>query len=204
VAQQAGWSVPALAEAYLAGGARFIQVRSKHSPSGAFFSLCQDVVGRARKRGALVIVNDRADIARLANADGVHVGQDDLGPVEVRRILGDAAIVGLSTHSIDQLRAGLQLPVSYVAIGPVFPTPTKETGYRAVGTGIVSEAAAVLRDRAADLPLVAIGGITLARAADVIRAGASSVAVISDLLATGDPEARVREYLAVLEGSRLQ
>jgi thiamine-phosphate pyrophosphorylase len=151
-----------------------------------------------------VIVNDRADIARLANADGVHVGQDDLGPVEVRRILGDAAIVGLSTHSIDQLRAGLQLPVSYVAIGPVFPTPTKETGYRAVGTGIVSEAAAVLRDRAADLPLVAIGGITLARAADVIRAGASSVAVISDLLATGDPEARVREYLAVLEGSRLQ
>lgn len=152
----------------------------------------------------MVIVNDRADIARLANADGVHVGQDDLGPVEVRGILGDAAIVGLSTHSIDQLRAGLQLPVSYVAIGPVFPTPTKETGYRAVGTEIVSEAAAVLRDRAVDLPLVAIGGITLARAADVIRAGASSVAVISDLLVTGNPEARVREYLAVLEGSRLQ
>jgi thiamine-phosphate pyrophosphorylase len=204
VAQQAGWSVPALAEAYLAGGARFIQVRSKHSPSGGFLSLCQDVVARARRRGAVVIVNDRADIARLANADGVHLGQDDLGPVEVRGILGDAAIVGLSTHSIDQVHAALRLPVSYVAIGPVFGTSTKETGYGAVGTQLVREAAAVLRQQAAGRPLVAIGGITLERAVDVIRAGARSVAVISDLLSGGDPEARVREYLRVLGAVQIE
>jgi thiamine-phosphate pyrophosphorylase len=88
--------------------------------------------------------------------------------------------------------------VDYVAVGPVFATPTKETGYRAVGTGMVGEARAALLEEGLDTPVVAIGGITLARAPSVIEAGASSVAVISDLLSTGDPEARVREYLAVL------
>jgi thiamine-phosphate pyrophosphorylase len=157
--------------------------------------MCQDVVARARKVDALVIVNDRADIAKLAQAGGVHVGQDDLDPVSVRRILGPDAVVGISTHTVAQVREATMLPVDYIAVGPIFGTSTKETGYHDVGTRFVTEAARVVGIAA---PIVAIGGITLERAAAVIRAGAASVAVISDLLSTGDPEARIREYLRAL------
>lgn len=152
----------------------------------------------AHAAGAILIVNDRADIAKLAGADGVHVGQDDLEPGAVRRLLGESAIVGLSTHVADQVREAAQLPVDYVAVGPVFGTSTKDTGYRAVGAGLVADAVAMLRDAGAPKPIVAIGGITLDRAPDLIRAGAAAVAVISDLLATGDPEGRVRAYLKAL------
>ncbi len=188
----------ALADAYLAGGARFIQIRSKHAASGEFLSLCEDVVKRAHKAGAIVIVNDRADIAKLAAADGVHVGQEDLDPASARRILGGAAIVGVSTHSPDQVRAASALAVDYIAVGPVFGTSTKETGYRDVGTSFVREAAGILEQAGCPKPIVAIGGITLERAPDVIRAGAAAVAVISDLLSTGNPESRVRDYLRAL------
>jgi len=198
VTRRAGWTLPALADAYLAGGARFIQIRSKHSASGAFLDMCEDLVARARKAGALVIVNDRADIAKLSAADGVHVGQDDLDPASARRILGSTAIVGVSTHSTDQIRAVLGMAVDYIAVGPIFGTSTKATGYGDVGTTLVSEAVGMIRSAGAGIPVVAIGGITLDRAAGVIAAGAAAVAVISDLLSTGDPETRVREYLRAL------
>ncbi len=196
--RRSGWTVPALADAYLAGGARFIQIRSKHAASGPFLGMCEDVVTLARKADAIVIVNDRADIAKLAAADGVHVGQEDLDPASVRRILGGAAIVGVSTHSPDQVRAASTSAVDYIAVGPVFGSSTKETGYQDVGTALVSEAVRILEHGGCTKPIVAIGGITLERAADVIRAGAAAVAVISDLLSTGNPEARVREYLRAL------
>ena len=150
----------------------------------------------ARDAGATLIVNDRADIARLAAADGVHIGQDDLAAPAVRRIVGGHAIVGLSTHTVEQLERALLEPVSYVAIGPVFGTSTKDTGYAAVGLSLVRDA--VARAEPAGLPLVAIGGITLERAASVIDAGAASVAVISDLLQTGNPAHRVRDFLRAL------
>lgn len=188
--------MPALADACLAGGARFVQVRAKTMAAGVLLHMCVAVVERAHAAGAAVIVNDRADIARLARADGVHVGQDDLPPAMARQILGDGAIVGFSTHSIEQVRVASRLPVDYIAVGPIFGTTSKETGYSAVGTALVREARKLLSDAGLQTPIVAIGGITLDRAASVIEAGASSVAVISDLLATGDPAARVREYLA--------
>lgn len=196
--RRSGWTLPALADAYLAGGARFIQIRSKHAASGPFLGMCEDVVARARKAGATVIVNDRADIAKLSAADGVHVGQEDLDPASARRILGGAAIVGISTHSPDQVRAASKMAVDYIAVGPIFGTSTKDTGYRDVGTSFVREAADMLRQAGCTTPIVAIGGMTLERAPDVIRAGAASVAVISDLLSTGHPETRVREYLRAL------
>jgi thiamine-phosphate pyrophosphorylase len=155
-------------------------------------------VTRARKAGAIVIVNDRADIAKLSAAHGVHVGQDDLDPASARKILGHPSIVGVSTHTADQVRGAMTMGVDYIAVGPIFGTSTKDTGYRDVGTAFVSEAASIVRLAGCATPIVAIGGITLERAPDVIRAGAASVAVISDLLATGDPEGRVREYLRVL------
>ncbi len=148
------------------------------------------VPGRPARSSSSTIASD---IARLAAADGVHVGQDDLAPKDVRLVVGPAAIVGLSTHTIDQIDAAVMEPVCYVAVGPVFGTATKVTGYEAVGLERVRASAE--RAAAHSLPLVAIGGITLERAADVLDAGANSVAVISDLLKTGDPEARVRAYL---------
>lgn len=202
-AQAAGWTVPDLARACLAGGARFLQVRAKRLSSRDYLAVCDQVVELSRAHGTIVIVNDRADIARLCGATGVHVGQEDLPAVAARRVMGETAIVGLSTHSVEQIGAGLIKPVDYIAVGPVFGTSTKETGYEAVGLELVERAASMARAAARDAdsparPIVAIGGITLARARSVIEAGATAVAVISDLLTTGEPESRVREFLEVL------
>jgi thiamine-phosphate pyrophosphorylase len=154
------------------------------------------MVERASAVGGRVIVNDRADVAWIAGAAGVHVGQDDLPPAMARAILGPDAIVGFSTHSTMQIDAALTNPLSYVAVGPVFGTTTKNTGYAAVGLDLVRYAGHV----SGGLPVVAIGGITLANARSAIDAGAGSVAVISDVLARGDPTARVREFLKALGG----
>jgi thiamine-phosphate pyrophosphorylase len=204
VARQAGWMVRDLARACLAGGARFLQIRAKHLPSGLYLALCDEVMKMALPYEALVIVNDRADVACLCGAAGVHVGQEDLVPRDIRVTIGDSAIVGWSTHTVEQVRAAIAEPVDYIAVGPVFGTGTKKGAYAPVGLDFVREAAAVARTEATSAsqpmrPLVAIGGITLDRARAVIEAGASSVAVISDLLVTGDPESRVREYLRALE-----
>jgi thiamine-phosphate pyrophosphorylase len=192
VCGRAGWTLPDYAAACLDGGARFLQVRAKHAASGWLLETTEAVVRRAEPFGALVLVNDRADIAALAGAGGVHVGQDDLSPADARRVVGAGACVGLSTHTAEQLDAALREPVSYVAAGPVFSTSTKDTGYAPLGLRRIAEIAAVVRGR---LPLVAIGGITLDTAADVLAAGAHAVAVIGDLLAAGDPRARVRQYV---------
>jgi thiamine-phosphate pyrophosphorylase len=192
-AANAGWTLIDLASAYLAGGARFLQVRAKKAASGWLLDTTAAIVERARTCDAIVIVNDRTDVARLAGADGVHLGQEDLGPAAARALVGGQAIVGLSTHTPAQVDAALAQPISYLAIGPVFRTSTKATGYEAVGLDRVRHAASRARTR--QLPVVAIGGITLESAAEVIQAGATSVAVIGDLLSTGDPEGRVRSYL---------
>ena len=203
VAQTVGWSVRELARACLAGGARFLQVRAKRLSSRDYLAMCDEVVELSRAYEAIVIVNDRADIARLCGATGVHVGQEDLPATAARQVAGEAAMIGLSTHTVEQIRAGLLQPVDYIAVGPVFGTSTKATGYAAVGLDLVERAANMARAGARNFgsaarPVVAIGGITLARARSVIDAGAASVAAISDLLTTGKPESRVREYLKVL------
>ncbi len=181
-----------LAAACLNGGARFLQLRAKTLSGAEFLDVAFALVALAHEAGATVIVNDRADIAALAGADGVHVGQDDLPPRYVRRVAGDGVMVGLSTHTLEQVDLALDDPISYLAIGPVFVTSTKATGYEPIGLDCVAGAAR--RAGARGLPLVAIGGITLERASAVIEAGAASVAVISDLLAGNDPEARIRAY----------
>ena len=191
VAGRAGWRCPDLAAAYLAGGARCLQLRAKSIASGLFLELAVRLKALTDAAGATLIVNDRADIARLASA-GLHVGQDDLAPVFARAIVGDAAVLGLSTHTRAQLDAAVLAPIDYVAVGPVFGTTTKDTGYEAVGIEAVRYAAE--RARTHGLPVIAIGGITLERAAEVVSAGAAALAVITDLIAGGDPEARVRAY----------
>jgi thiamine-phosphate pyrophosphorylase len=186
-----------LARAFLAGGARWIQVRAKQMPGGSMLALCEAVVSEARAEGAIVIVNDRADVARLSGAAGVHVGQDDLSVEGARHVLGEEAIVGVSTHDVRQVETALRTSADYIAVGPVFETRTKDTGYAAVGLELVREAAARTNGR----PVVAIGGITLENAPAVIEAGATAVAVISDLL-EGEPERRAAAYVARLETLR--
>ena len=193
VAARSGWTVPDLATAYLRGGARFLQIRAKSTPSVELLGWCEAIIKEARERECIVIVNDYADLAKLSGADGVHVGQDDLSPEEVRRIVGTQAVVGLSTHTLSQIGDGARGLASYLAVGPVSATHTKKTGYNAVGLDMVR-----LAVKTTHKPIVAIGGITLESAPEVLRAGACSVAVISDLLATGDPERRVHEYLETL------
>jgi len=161
--------------------------------------VCEAVVRVAVRYKASVIVNDRADLAMLAGAAGVHVGQDDLTPADARRLLGADALVGLSTHSVEQIQAAIREPISYLAVGPVFGTRTKDTGYSAVGLELVSAAARL----AGPIPVVAIGGITIETAETVLRAGATSVAVIGDLLTEGNPQGRVAAYLQRLDQHRL-
>lgn len=193
VCARASWTLVDYAAACLAGGAKLLQIRAKALAGRDFLEAATAIVARASESGATVIVNDRADIARLSGAAGVHVGQDDLAPAQVRGILGPGSIVGLSTHTAAQLERALREPIDYVAVGPVFGTDTKATGYQPIGVEAVRSAAA--RAAAHDIPLVAIGGITRDRALEVLAAGARSVAMISDLLVGGDPTARVREFL---------
>jgi thiamine-phosphate pyrophosphorylase len=193
----AGWALADLAAACFDGGARLLQIRAKTLPGQAFLDAAGSIVELGRACGALVIVNDRADIARLAGAGGVHVGQDDLTPAHVRAVVGADTIVGLSTHTPEQVDAAMRAAIDYLAIGPLYSTFTKATGYDAVGLDGLRQASRAAS--AAGLPLVAIGGITLERAPELIEHGAAAVAVIGDLLATGDPRARVREYVARLD-----
>ena len=184
-----------LARRFFDGGARLLQLRAKAAASGPLLAWADDICAAAAPCGARVIVNDRADIALMAGARGVHVGQEDLPPEAVRRAAaGKPLEIGLSTHTTAQIAAAAREPVDYIAIGPVFGTGTKDTGYEPVGLGMVREAVRGSLGR----PVVAIGGITLENAPSVLAAGATSVAVISDLLTTGDPAGRVREYLRAL------
>lgn len=194
VAERAGWTPHDLGRAFLDGGARLLQIRAKQLASGPLLTLCDRLVDAAAHRGASILVNDRADLARLSHAAGVHLGQDDLSPAAARAIVGPTAVVGFSTHSVEQVQAALTQPVSYIAVGPVFGTRTKATGYDAVGLALVAAAARL----AGSIPIVAIGGITLENARSVLDAGATTVAVISDLMTGGDPGRRVDAYLQAL------
>jgi len=173
--------------AFLDGGARLVQLRDKTEASASRLALADTVVARAHAAGATIIVNDRADVAAMARADGVHVGQEDLSVAAARLVVGSGAIVGVSTHDATQIAAAADTDATYIAVGPIYGTSTKDTGYSARGLELVRVAARTGK------PVVAIGGITLERAPEVIAAGAASVAVISDLL-RGDPASMVRRY----------
>jgi thiamine-phosphate pyrophosphorylase len=167
-AEQHGWSVPGLARALLAGGVRLLQLRASAAGSGELLRWCDDVVAAAQSCGATVIVNDRVDVALLAGAGGVHVGQEDMPVAHVRRLLPADSGIGISTHSPEEVDRTAREAVSYMAVGPVFRTSTKQTGRQPVGLDLVRYAA-----RSQERPVVAIGGITLERAPEVLAAGAA-------------------------------
>jgi thiamine-phosphate pyrophosphorylase len=182
-----------LARALFEGGARLIQVRNKTAGAGELLAQVERILGFAPP-GARVIVNDRADVARLAGATGVHLGQDDLPPAAAREILGPGGVVGFSTHNMTQALAASAMPIDYLAVGPIFQTSTKLNPDPVVGLELLGRIC-----RATRRPVVAIGGITLEDAECVLAAGAHSIAVISDLLAAPDVAERAREWNARCE-----
>ena len=190
-----GISLEEFARGLRAAGVGLVQYRDKTgSPEEVLrvAAVLRDVFAGTACR---LILNDRADLAVLANFDGVHVGQDDLSPEDARRVVGPAKIVGVSTHTDEHVRAAEQTSADHIAIGPVFATTTKADTEPVVGLEGVRRARAL-----ATKPLVAIGGITRANARSVIEAGADSVAVISGLLAKGESVEQVaRDFLELLE-----
>jgi thiamine-phosphate pyrophosphorylase len=174
------------------GGATLVQLREKHLPSGEFLREATDAVRAARELGVTVLINDRVDIALAVGADGVHLGQDDLPPAEARRLLGDTAIIGFSTHTVGQAVAAARLPVNYIAYGPIFATETKKDTEPVVAL----EGLRSVRERIGTFPLVAIGGIDDKNLPEVFAAGADSAAVIGTLYTSfGQIAERMRDLL---------
>ena len=177
----------------LSAGVRLIQFRDKHASSRQLYETCVELRELLRDSGCSLIVNDRPDVARAADAEGVHLGQGDL-PVEMaRRVLAPHQWIGCSTHSLDQVVEADRTTADYIAFGPIFPTASKENPDPVVGLEGLREAR-----RATEKPLVAVGGINLRNAGEVFGAGADSVAVIGDLLNAPDIQERAREFLSVL------
>jgi len=190
-----GRALPELLEAVLAGGCRMVQLREKAMPLSELFPVAQVLRRRSREAGALFIVNDRADLARALDADGLHLGQDDLPGIAGRRLLRPGMILGVSTHDAGQARRALADGADYIAVGSMFPTGTKP-GFQLVGPDLIRR----VRPEIA-IPLVAIGGITEDNCEEVVSAGADAVAVISAVCAAADPETATRRFLERLAGA---
>ena len=184
-----------LAEQICAGGARLLQLRVKDRPTREFLTIAQEVRTICHRYGSLLIINDRADIALAVEADGVHVGQEDLPLAAARKVLGPGKLIGVSTHDPAQALAAARGGADYVGFGPLFGTSTKATGYSARGLDQLREIRALV-----SLPIVAIGGITAERAPAVLAAGADAVAMISELVLANDITAKVRETLETVKG----
>jgi thiamine-phosphate pyrophosphorylase len=176
----------------LAGGADVVQLRDKEAGEDELLRAGEALRARCHAAGALFVLNDRPDLAAACGADGVHVGQDDDSVASARAAVGDDAIVGLSTHSIEQARAGATSGADYIAVGPVHATPTKE-GRPAIGLDPVRYAAA-----AVELPWFAIGGIDERTVADAVAAGARRVVVVRAIAGAADPEAATRTLRAAV------
>jgi thiamine-phosphate pyrophosphorylase len=171
----------AIAEAALAGGADMIQLRDKTGALRDLLPQARAIQARCRAHGAFFIVNDRVDLALAADADGAHVGQEDLPAVSARLLLGPARLLGVSTHDPGQAEAAQRAGADYIGFGPMFATGTKDTGYTSRGPEAIREIRKVVV-----LPILAIGGITLENVTEVIAAGATAPAVISAVVRAAD------------------
>jgi thiamine-phosphate pyrophosphorylase len=178
-------------------GVRLLQYRNKSAPARQYLDSCRELVETLRPQGVSLIVNDRPDVAFLAGAKGVHVGQEDLDVEQARGILDRDKLVGVSTHNLQQFKRAASSSADYIAVGPVYATSSKNNPDPVVGLDFLRSVRALT-----DKPIVAIGGITLDRAAAVIGAGADSVAVISGILNAPNPGERAKQYLNTLAAAQ--
>ncbi len=186
-----------IASLAIEGGGSMIQLRDKMAGPGQLLPQARQMARLCRDRGGRFIVNDRLDLALAVDADGVHLGQDDLPARAARRLLGGGKLLGVSTHSLEQAVRAAEEGADYLGIGPIFPTATKFTGYEPVGCDAIRH----LRSRI-DLPLLAIGGITLDNVGEVIRAGAAGVAVISAIIGSRDVASATQAFLAAIREAK--
>ena len=182
-----------LAQDLAEAGVRLLQYRNKTAPARELLKTSREIAGILNAAETSLIVNDRADVAALDDAAGVHVGQEDVDVEDARSLVGPDKWVGVSTHNLEQFQAAVNSSADYIAVGPIFSTETKANPDPVVGLDFVRRARALTGK-----PIVAIGGITLERAAAVIAAGADAVAVISDILRAPDPATRARQFIDVL------
>jgi thiamine-phosphate pyrophosphorylase len=182
-----------LARALLAGGARLLQLRWKAATPRQLHAAAAHIAPLARGAGATFLVNDRPDVARAVDADGVHLGQDDVSVAVARRVLRAGALVGVSTHDLAEARAAVAAGADYVGVGPVYATTSKAAAPEARGLALV-RAVRVL----GPCPIVGIGGITAATAPEVVAAGADAVAMIGTLARAADPAAATAAVLRAL------
>jgi len=190
-----GRSVLEVTEHLLRSGVRIIQYREKDKKAGEMLKECRQIREATKKAGACFIVNDHVDIAILADADGVHVGQDDLPVDEVRRLIGPDRIVGLSTHSPQQASQAIAAKVDYIGVGPLYATQTKKDVCEPVGLSYLDYAVNTVT-----IPFVAIGGIKRHNIPDVVRHGARCCCLVSEILEAEDIEERVREIRLCMKG----
>ncbi len=182
-------------EAVLGAGVDMVQLRMKDTPNARIVAVGQRFARAASAHGALFILNDRPDLVEAVGADGVHVGQDDVTVADARATVGSDRLVGLSTHSPEQVDGAAGVPIDYIGVGPVHATPTKP-GRPAVGLALVRYAA-----EHATVPFVAIGGITPANAGAVREAGAERIAVVRALTDSADPARAARSLRSVISNS---
>lgn len=171
-------------------GVRLLQYRAKNIAAREMLETAERLTAMAHEQRVTFFVNDRPDVAWLAGADGVHLGQDDLGVEQARALVGKERWVGVSTHNLEQFEKAAGTSADYIAIGPIFETNSKANPDPVVGTEMIRRVRAFTKK-----PIVAIGGIRLERVAEVMEAGADSVAVISDIVAAGDPAKRAERFL---------
>ena len=177
----------------IAGGAEIIQLREKRMSPRQFYEASVEAVGLAKRHNIPVIINDRVDIALVTGAAGVHLGQDDMPPAAARKVLGSKAMIGYSTHTVEQAVAAASMPVDYIALGPIFPTSGKGDAEDVVGPDTITE----VRERIGEIPIVAIGGINAENFTKVFSSGADSAAIISALVSDAALiEARMRAFAA--------
>ena len=184
------------AQKLAAAGVRLLQYRNKSAPARQLFECSKRLSSLLIPQGVTFVVNDRADVAAAAEASGVHVGQEDLRAEAARSVIGTGKLLGVSTHNLDQFKEAAATSADYIAVGPVFSTSTKANPDPVVGIELIRGIRPLT-----DKPIVAIGGITLERAAEVLKAGADSVAVINDILLAPDPGQRARQYIELLEAA---
>jgi thiamine-phosphate pyrophosphorylase len=175
------------------GKAGLIQIREKNISTSEFTALAASAVETAAEYNIPILINDRVDVALYSGARGVHLGDDEMPPKEARKLLGTEAIIGVSCHSISDVKKALEEPLDYIAVGPIYPTETKQLKYEVVGLELIRQARAI-----SHLPLVAIGGITGENAKGIISAGADSVSVISMLMVSGEIEKRTANLHSLL------
>jgi thiamine-phosphate pyrophosphorylase len=178
-------------------GVRLLQYRNKSAPARQYLDSSRKLAETLGPYGVSFFVNDRPDVAFLAGATGVHVGQDDLDVEQARQVIGSGKLVGVSTHNLEQFQRAAASSADYIALGPIFSTSSKANPDPVVGLDLLRKVRPLT-----DKPVVAIGGISLERAASAIEAGADSVAAISGILSATDPAQRARQYIETLESAK--